>query len=89
MTSVMGEVFNAIKQNRRLKRAGNYKKALERFEIEGWSKYTDMHWYKYIDGIVDRDHLVVYWPSSNKYLYQGEYYYGNVPRELRILIHGR
>lgn len=64
------EIFDAIKEQRRERRS----KRLKSTDDFGWSKHTDTHWYRMIDG--EKLH---YWPSANKWLYMGRYYRGGLP----------
>lgn len=43
----------------------------------GWSKHTVHHWYLMIDG-----KKLDYWPSSNKWQFDGQWYRGGLPRWL-------
>lgn len=67
------EVFNEIRKQRQERRA----KRLMSASDEGWSKHTDTHWYRMVDG--EKLH---YWPSANKWLYKGKYYRGALPKEI-------
>lgn len=67
------EVFREIEKQRKARRA----KRLANTSDEGWSKHTDTHWYRMVDG--EKLH---YWPSANKWLYKGKYYRGGLPKEL-------
>ncbi len=51
----MAEVFNAMKQHKKEIRAAR----MESADSEGWSKHTDHHWYRIIDG-----EKMNYWPAS-------------------------
>lgn len=51
----MAEVFNAMKTATKKKRSERLKSTSD----EGWSKHTDYHWYRTIDGV-----RLNYWPSS-------------------------
>lgn len=67
------EVFDEIREQRRQRRA----KRLNAADDFGWSKHSDTHWYRMIDG--EKLH---WWPSANKWLYRGRYYRGGLSREL-------
>ncbi len=67
------EIFNDIRREKQERRA----KSLAKADDFGWSKHSDTHWYRMIDG--EKLH---YWPSANKWLYKGCYYRGGLPREL-------
>lgn len=67
------EVFDEIRKNRQDRR----NKRLASTSDFGWSKHTDTHWYRYIKG--EKLH---YWPSANKWLYNGVYYRGALPNTL-------
>jgi len=73
MSDDIYEVFDEIKKHRKERRA----KRLARTDDFGWSKHTDTHWYRMIDG--EKLH---YWPSANKWLFRGQYYRGGLPRFL-------
>ena len=51
----MAEVFNAMKQHKKEKRAERFESAND----EGWEKHSDHHWYRMING-----KKMNYWPSS-------------------------
>lgn len=72
------EVFNEMrrqKQERRNKRLANTSDF-------GWSKHSETHWYRMLDG--EKLH---WWPSANKWLYRGKYYRGGLPRAIRERLH--
>lgn len=68
------EVFDIIREERRERR----NKRLAAADDTGWSKHTDTHWYRMVDG--EKLH---YWPSANKWLYRGKYYRGGLPKSIR------
>ena len=67
------EVFREIEKQRKDRRA----KRLANTPDEGWSKHTETHWYRFIDG--EKLH---YWPSANKWLFKGKYYRGALPEAI-------
>lgn len=68
------EIFKELEEKRRKRRA----KRLANTSEFGWSKHTETHWYRFIDG--EKLH---YWPSANKWLYMGRYYRGGLPGGLK------
>lgn len=68
------EVFDEIRKERQERRA----RRLASADDTGWSKHTDTHWYRFVDG--EKLH---YWPSANKWLYRGKYYRGGLPKAIR------
>lgn len=46
-------------------------------DATGWSKHSDTHWWRMVDG--EKMH---WWPSANKWLYRGKYYRGALPKDL-------
>lgn len=71
------EVFREIEKQRKNRRA----KRLANTSDAGWSKHTETHWYRFIDG--EKLH---YWPSANKWLYKGRYYRGALPKDILKLV---
>lgn len=67
------EIFDEIKKQKQERRA----KRLASTSDLGWSKHTETHWYRFIDG--EKLH---FWPSANKWLFKGKYYRGGLPRDL-------
>lgn len=67
------EVFDHLRKQKIARRA----KRLDKTSDFGWSKHTDHHWYRFIDG--EKLH---YWPAANKWLFKGKYYRGALPQVL-------
>jgi hypothetical protein len=61
------EIFDDLREERKAKR----RERLETADDDGWSKHTEHHWYRTVDG-----HKLDYWPSSNKYQYKNRMYRG-------------
>jgi hypothetical protein len=70
-------VFKELEKQRKDRRA----KRLSAADDFGWSKHSDTHWYRFLNG--EKLH---WWPSANKWLYRGKYYRGGLPNELKELI---
>lgn len=70
------EDFEYFKDRER-ERQERRNKRLSRADDFGWSKHSDTHWYRMIEG--EKLH---WWPSANKWLYRGRYYRGALPKEL-------
>ncbi len=64
------EIFDLIREERKLKRANNLAQA----DSSGWFKHTPYHWSQILDG-----KKLDYWPSSNKWQYNKKMYRGGLP----------
>lgn len=71
------EIFDIRRQKKRERRD----RRLSNTSDIGWSKHTDTHWYRMVDG--EKMH---YWPSGNKWLYRGVYYRGALPKKLLDMV---
>lgn len=67
------EIFDELRKQKQERRA----KRLANTSDFGWSKHSDTHWYRFIDG--EKLH---FWPSANKWLFKGKYYRGGLPKDL-------
>ena len=70
----MSEVFNPWKKYKKTKRREN----LEKADSTGWSKHTEYHWYRELNGS-----RLDYWPSTKKWQYQGKVMNGDVEQFIR------
>lgn len=82
----MGEVFNAIKEEKRAKRQNNLKNNQQLID-SSWTIHSEYHVSKTVR-IEDRDVRVEFWPSSNKWKVGNRYYRGSLPKALKEIIHG-
>jgi hypothetical protein len=65
----MGDLYNALKEQKKEKRQKNLKKA----DPTGWNKHSEYHWSRIVNG-----KKLDYWPSTNKFQYAGKVMSGNV-----------
>ena len=65
------EVFDELRKQRQKRRA----KRLSSADDTGWNKHSDTHWWRMVDGV-----KLHWWPSANKWLYNGVYYRGGLPK---------
>lgn len=70
------EDFQMFKDREDARKQRRAKRLLNTSDV-GWSKHTDTHWYRFVDG--EKLH---YWPSANKWLFKGKYYRGGLPKEI-------
>lgn len=70
----MAEVFNAMKQRNKRRRAKNLQKA----DSAGWEVHTEYHWSRLLNG-----KKLDYWPSRNKFMYNGKVMTGDVMGYIR------
>lgn len=67
--SDMGEAFAALREERKQHRRRNLAKA----DPTGWTQHTAYHWSRTLAG-----HRLDYWPSANKWQWQGKVMTGDV-----------
>ena len=72
----MAEVFRVMKQHDKKRRARNRKAA----DPTGWVQHTDYHWSRKLNG-----ERLDYWPSRNKFMYQGRVMVGDIVGFIRKL----
>ena len=65
----MSEEFNALKQLNKDRKKRN----LESANSDGWNKHTPYHWSRQLGG-----KRLDYWPSRNKFQYDGKVMCGDV-----------
>lgn len=65
----MGEIFNAMREDNKRRREENLAKA----NPEGWTQHTEYHWSRTLNG-----KRLDYYPSKNKFVYNGTTSVGNV-----------
>jgi hypothetical protein len=65
----MGEIYGIMKQRDRERKARN----LAAFDPKGWTKHTDYHYSCTVAG-----KRLDYWPSRNKFQYDGRVMVGDV-----------
>lgn len=65
----MGEIFNAMREDNKRRREENLAKA----NPEGWTQHTEYHWSRTLNG-----KRLDYYPSKNKFVYEGKTMVGNV-----------
>jgi hypothetical protein len=65
----MGEIFNAMREQDKERRERNLANA----NSEGWTKHTVYHWSRELNG-----KRLDYWPSRNKFQYEGRVMCGDV-----------
>jgi len=65
----MGEMFNAMRARRKERRRA----ALASADPTGWTIHTSYHWSRLLG-----DKRLDYWPSTNKWQYDGRVMTGNV-----------
>jgi len=65
----MGDHFNDLRQIDKERREHNLANA----NSDGWLKHTDYHWSRFLNG-----ERLDYWPSRNKWQYQGRVMCGRV-----------
>ena len=65
----MGEIFRAHKEAGKERRERNLDKA----DPTGWTEHTPYHWSRKLNG-----KRLDYWPSRNKWQYEGRIMCGNV-----------
>ena len=70
----MAEVFNSMKANDKDRREKNLKNA----NVCGWIKHTPYHWARKLNG-----KNLNYWPSRNKFQYEGKVMCGDVAGFIR------
>ena len=70
----MGEIFNAWKEQDKERKQKN----LENANDEGWTKHTTYHWSRTLNG-----KRLDYWPSRNKFQYEGRVMCGDVDGFIR------
>lgn len=70
----MGDIYNAMKQHDKERK----KKNLENANPNGWKKHTQYHWSQILNG-----ERLDYWPSRNKFQYQGKIHCGDVDGFIR------
>ena len=67
--SDMGEVFNAMREADKERRERN----LNKFDPTGWNKHTEYHYSCLLNG-----KRLDYWPSRNRFQYNGRVMTGDV-----------
>lgn len=67
--SELGESFKALKEYHQERRRRN----LENADPSGWNKHTEYHWSRTLNG-----KRLDYWPSRNKFQYNGRVMTGDV-----------
>lgn len=67
-----GEFYRQLDEYYAAKRANNLKKAQAESVIP-WEKHTEYHWYYFLNG-----KKLDYWPSKNKFMYEGKVMVGDV-----------
>ena len=70
----MAEVFNAMREADKERKALNFSKA----DPTGWTKHTEYHWSRKLNG-----KRLDYWPSRNKFQYEGRVMCGDVQGFIR------
>ena len=65
----MGDFWRDMRTSDKKRRYDNLSKA----DPVGWVKHTDYHWSRVLN-----DNRLDYWPSRNKFQYQGKVYCGDV-----------
>ena len=65
----MGEVFNAMREANKERRERN----LNKFDPTGWNKHTEYHFSRQLNG-----KKIDYWPSRNRFQYDGRVMTGDV-----------
>jgi len=70
----MGEIFNEMRQHDKERKAKN----LDNSCSDGWKKHTAYHWSRYLN-----NKRLDYWPSRNKFMYQGHVMCGNIESFIR------
>lgn len=73
-SSDMAEVFNIMREQDRERRERNLKNA----NPEGWTIHTEYHWSRTLNG-----KKLQYWPSRNKFMYNGRVMCGDVEGFIR------
>lgn len=70
----MREVFDAVKEHHKERKARNLKAALEKvYSLGGWEIHTEWHWSRSLNG-----KRLDFWPSRNKFQYEGKVMCGDV-----------
>ena len=70
----MREVFDAMKERDKERKARNLKDSLEKvYALGGWTVHTEYHWSCMLNG-----NRLDYWPSRNKFQYNGKIMCGDV-----------
>ena len=70
----MAEVFNAWKEQDKERKKRN----LENADDTGWNKHTEYHWSRDLNG-----KRLDYWPSRNKFQYEGKVMCGDIAGFIR------
>lgn len=70
----MAEVFNAMRDADKERRHKNLAKA----DPEGWTQHTSYHWSRTLNG-----KRLDYWPSRNKWQYEGRVMCGDIDGFIR------
>ena len=73
-SSDMAEVFNIMREKDKERRERNLSKA----NPEGWTIHTTYHWSRMLNG-----KKLQYWPSRNKFMYDGRVMCGDVEGFIR------
>ena len=68
----MGDVSEYWKDHRELDRERK-EKNLAKADPEGWTQHTEYHWFRDLNG-----KRLDYWPSRNKFQYEGRIHCGDV-----------
>lgn len=70
----MREVFDAMREHDRERKARNLKESLEKvYSMGDWTVHTEYHWSRQLNG-----KRLDYWPSRNKFQYEGKVHCGDV-----------
>ena len=70
----MGDAFKAMNEGSKARRQEN----LARANSEGWTKHTPYHWSRKLNG-----KRLDYWPSRNKFQYDGRVMQGGIDGFIR------
>ena len=70
----VGEDYRALKAHRKEQREKNLTNAND----EGWNKHTEYHWSRTLNG-----KRLDYWPSKNKFQYEGRVMCGGIEGFIR------
>ena len=75
--SDVSEDYKALREHNKRKREGNLSNAIAN-DDGGWTKHTTYHWSRTLNG-----KRLDYWPSRNKFQYEGKISYGGIDGFIR------
>ena len=82
MDDDMGDVFRAMKERNKERKADNLATANQTAALD-WLKHTPYHWSLMLDGA-----KLDYWPSTNKWMWRGKKFTGTI-RDVEAFVANR